>query len=111
MPCIDQIPVEFIPAGGRTVRFKVHKPNSNWNAEELLQQWKECIIMMFCCYQLLCTYKILLGILLSKLAPYVDKIIGCHRCDFRRKRLIIDQIFTCRYVPREIWEYNTVAQD
>jgi len=67
--------------------------------------------MAFHCCHLLCTYEILLGILLSKVTPYVDEIIGYHLCDFRRKRLISDQIFTCHYVHQEIWEYNTGAQE
>jgi hypothetical protein len=38
-PRIDQIPTEMIKAGGRTVRFGIHKLiNSVWNKEELPEQ-------------------------------------------------------------------------
>jgi hypothetical protein len=39
-PGIDQIPAELIKAGGRTIRSENHKLiNSNWNKEELPEQW------------------------------------------------------------------------
>jgi hypothetical protein len=45
-PCSDQIPAEFIQAGGEILRCKNHKLiNSNWNKEELADQWKESIIV------------------------------------------------------------------
>jgi len=31
-------------------------------------------------------YKILINILLSKLTPYAEEIIGDHQCGFRRNR-------------------------
>jgi hypothetical protein len=39
--------------------------------------------------------KILSNIFLSRLSPYVDKIIGDDQCGFRRKRSTTDQI--CLY--------------
>jgi hypothetical protein len=39
-PAIDQIPAEFIKAGGRTIRCDIHKfINSIWNKEELPEEW------------------------------------------------------------------------
>jgi hypothetical protein len=44
---IDQIPAEFIKAGGRKIRSEVHKHIiSIWNKEELLEEWKESIIVL-----------------------------------------------------------------
>jgi hypothetical protein len=37
------------------------------------------------------SYKTLLNILLSRLSPYIDEIIGDHQCGFRRKRSNTDQ--------------------
>jgi sorting nexin-29 len=67
--------------------------------EELPEQWKEYIIVpiykkgdrMDCSnyrgISLLSTsYKILSNILVSRLTPYVDEIIGDHQCGFRRNR-------------------------
>ena len=43
-PGIDQIPVELIKAGGRTIRFNIHRLIiSIWNKEELPEEWKESI--------------------------------------------------------------------
>jgi hypothetical protein len=44
------------------------------------------------------SYKILSNILLSKLSPYVDEIIGDHQCGFRRNRSTTDQIFCIRQI-------------
>jgi hypothetical protein len=57
------------------------------------------------------SYKILSNILLSRLTPYVDEIIGDHRCKFRRNRSTTDQIFYIRQILEKKWEYNgTVHQ-
>jgi hypothetical protein len=43
-PGTDQISAELIQAGGCTLRSVIHKfINSNWNMEDLPQQWKEYI--------------------------------------------------------------------
>jgi hypothetical protein len=56
-------------------------------------------------------YKILSNILLSRLSPYVDEIIGDHQCGFRRNRSTTDQIFGIRQILEKKWEYNeTVHQ-
>jgi hypothetical protein len=94
-----------------------------WNKEELLHQWKELIVVPIhkkgdktdCSnyrgISLLSTsYKILCNILLSRLIPYADKIIGDHQCDFQRNRST-DQIFYIRQILEKKWEYNgTVHQ-
>jgi hypothetical protein len=83
----------------------IHKPiNSIWNKEELPDKAKESIIApihkigdkSYCnnCrgISLLSTsYKMLSTILLSRLSPYIDKIIGDHRCGFRRNGSTTDQ--------------------
>jgi hypothetical protein len=42
------------------------------------------------------SYKILPNILLSRLGPYTDEIIGDHQCGFRLNRSTTDQIFCIR---------------
>ncbi|KAJ4426412.1 hypothetical protein ANN_27226 [Periplaneta americana] len=60
---------------------------------------------------LLTSYKILSNILLRRLTPYVDEIIGDHQCGFRRNRSTIDQIFCIRQIMEKKWEYKgTVHQ-
>jgi hypothetical protein len=57
------------------------------------------------------SYKILSNILLSRLTPYVDEIIGDHQCGFRHNRSTTDQIFCIRQILDKNWEYNgTVHQ-
>jgi hypothetical protein len=43
-------------------------------------------------------YNILSNILLSRLSPYIDEIIGDHQCGFRRNRSTTDQIFCIRQI-------------
>jgi hypothetical protein len=51
------------------------------------------------------------NILLSRLIPYADEIIGEHQCGFRRNRSTTDQIFYIRQILEKKWEYNgTVHQ-
>jgi hypothetical protein len=57
------------------------------------------------------SYKILSNILLARLTPYADEIIGDHKCGFRRNRSTTDQIFYIRQILEKKWEYNgTVHQ-
>jgi hypothetical protein len=92
------------PAGQYT--FFVIDPlltNSVWNKEELLQQWKESIIVPVhkktdcSTYRgmslLSISYKIVSNIFLSRLSSYINEMIGDHHCGFQRKRSTIDQIF------------------
>jgi hypothetical protein len=67
-----------------------------WNKEEFPHQWKESIVVpihkkgdktdcsIYRGISLLSTsYKILSNILLSRLIPFADEIIGDHQCGFR----------------------------
>ena len=119
-PGIDQIPAELIKAGGRTIRGVIHKLIiSIWNKEELRDEWKESIIVPV--YKkgvktdcnnyrglslLPTTYKVLFNILLSRLIPYAEEIIGDHQCGFRRNRLTTDHIFCIRQILQKKWGYN-----
>jgi len=87
----------LIKAGGRTIRYEIHKLIiSIWNKEELPEEWKESIVVPV--YKkgdktdcsnyrgislLPTTYKILSNILMSRLTPYGEEIIGDHQCGFR----------------------------
>ena len=89
-PGIDQIPAELIKAGGRTIRGVIHKLIiAIWNKEELPEEWKESVIVPIHkkgdkteCNNyrgislLPTTYKILSNILLSRLIPYAEEIMG-----------------------------------
>jgi hypothetical protein len=93
-PGSDQILAELIQAGSEILLSVVHKLiNSIWNKEELPDQWKESITVPiykvgdktgcnnYCGKSPISTsYTILHNIHLSKLSPYIDKIIGYHQC-------------------------------
>jgi hypothetical protein len=95
-PGSDQIPAELIQAGCKILQCVIHKLiNSVWNKEELPDQWKESIIISvhrkgdktdcnnYRGISLLSTsHKILSNILLSRLGPYIDEIIGDLQCGF-----------------------------
>jgi len=87
--------------------------------EELPEEWKESIIVPI--YKkgdktdynnyrgislLPTTYKSLFNILLSRLIPYAEEVIGDHQCGFRRNRSTIDHIFCIRQILEKKWEYN-----
>ena len=52
------------------------------------------------------TYKILSNILLSRLTPYAQEIIGDHQCGFRRNRSTTDYIFCIRLILEKKWKYS-----
>jgi hypothetical protein len=116
-PGSDQIPAELIQAGGEMLLSEIHQVISSvWNKEELPDQWKESIIVPihkkgdktdcnnYRGISLLSTScNILSNILLSRLVPYVDEIIGDHQCGFRRNRSITDQIFCiCQILEKKM---------
>jgi hypothetical protein len=88
------------------------------NNEELLQQWKNSIILAinkkgdktdgddYRGMSLLSSaYKILSDVLLDKLTPYVNDVTGDHQCGGHRNRSMIDQIFYIRHILEKKWEY------
>jgi hypothetical protein len=113
-PGSDQIPAQLIQAGAEILHSEIHKLILLiWNKEELSHQWKESIVVPihkkgdwtdcsnYRSSSLLSTsYKILSNIILSRLLPFADKIIGDHQGGFRRNRSTIRQILEKK------WEYN-----
>ncbi|PSN35187.1 hypothetical protein C0J52_22574 [Blattella germanica] len=104
---IDGIPAELIKSGEEKLREKIHRLLSLiWKQEALPNEWKESGDSL-----LSTSYKILTNILVSRLTPYIEEIIGDHQCAFRRNRSTIDQIFSIRQILEKKWEYNgTVHQ-
>ena len=106
-PGSDEIPRKLIKAVSRTIRYEIHKLIiSIWNKEELTEEWKESIIVPIYTKDdktdcsnyrgislLLTTYKIFSSILLSRLTPYAEEIIGDYQREFRRNMSTTDHIF------------------
>ena len=74
------------------------------------QEWKESIIVQIHKKgdRMDCTtsYKIDSNILLSRITPYTNAIIGAYQCGFRRNRSTVDHIFSTRQILEKKWEYN-----
>jgi hypothetical protein len=57
------------------------------------------------------SHKILSNILLSRLSPYVDKIIGDNQYEFGHNRSTTDHIFFIHQImERKKWEHNQTVQ-
>jgi len=86
----------MIKAEGRTIPYEIHKLIiAIWNKEELPEEWKEWFILSvykkddktdysnYTGISLLPTvYKILSHILLSRLTPDAEEIVGNQQCGF-----------------------------
>jgi hypothetical protein len=119
-PGINQIPAELIKAGGSTIFCVIHKLiMAICNKEELPEEWKEKIIIPihkkgdktdcnnYRGISLLPTmYKILSNILLSRLIPYGEEILGDYQCGFRRNMSTADPVFCIRLILEKKWEHN-----
>jgi hypothetical protein len=102
------------------LRSEIHKLiKLIWNKEEKSHQWKESIVVPIhkkgdktdCSnyrgISLLSTsYRILSNILLARVTPYADGIMGDQQCGFHRKRSTSDQIFYIRQILEKKWEYD-----
>jgi hypothetical protein len=90
-----------------------------WNKEELPEEWRESIIVPI--YKkgdktdcnnyrgislLPTTYKILSNILLLRLIPYAEEVIGDHQYGFRRNRSTTGHLLCIRQILEKKWEYN-----
>jgi hypothetical protein len=107
---------------GRTIRSAIHKLiNAIWNKEDLPEEWKESVIVPILKKEdktecndyrnislLPTTYKILSNILLSRLIPYAEEIMGDYQCGFRRNRSTTDHIFCFSQILEK--NGNTVRQ-
>ena len=88
----------MVKAGGRKIRSENHELiKSMWNKEELPEEWKELIIVLYLsirrvikqtvviieAYQFCQVYKkILSNVLPSRLTPHAGKLLGGHQCGF-----------------------------
>jgi len=46
------------------------------------------------------------NIILGKIKPYTEKIMGDFQNGFRDGRSVIDSIFALKIINEKIWEYN-----
>jgi hypothetical protein len=117
---VDIIPAELIKAGCTTICYEFRKLIiSIVNKEKVPEEGNESIILPIykkgektdCSnyrgISLLSTkYKIISKILLPRLTPHAEEIIGDHQCGFRHKTKTTDHIFCIRQIFEKKWEYN-----
>lgn len=117
---IDDMPGEIVKYGGeRLVEEIFELIREIWNKEQIPMEWTESVIIPIfkkgdkseCSnyrgISLLPTcYKVLSNVLLARLTPYAEEIIGDYQCGFRRDRSTSDQMFTIRQIMEKNWEYN-----
>jgi len=110
----------LIKVGDKKICSEIHKLFiSVWNKIKLHEEWKESVIVPiykkgdktgFSNYRgislLPSTYKILSNILLQRLTPYTDEIIGDHQCGFLGNRSTTDHIFCIRQILENKRKYN-----
>jgi hypothetical protein len=121
----DQIPAEIIQAGDEILPSAIHSLiNSVWNMVELPNQSKEFILVPVHNngYKTACnnyrgismlstSYNFFFNILLSRLSPYIDEIIGDHWCEFLHNRSTADMLSCIYQILEKKQEYNeTVHQ-
>lgn len=52
------------------------------------------------------SYKVFSNVLLDRLTPHAEQILGDHQCGFRNNRSTTDQIFTIRQLLEKNWEFK-----
>jgi len=55
------------------------------------------------------TYKMSSNILMSRLIPYAEEIIGDHQWEFRRNRSTTGHTFCIRHILEKKWKYNVAV--
>ena len=94
-----------------------------WEGERVPEEWKETIIVPIHkrgdrdrCenYRGIAlgnaAYKILSNIILGKIKPYIEKVMGDYQNGFRDGRSVIDNIFALKIINEKLWEYNQSVQ-
>jgi len=51
-----------------------------------------------------------MNIILGKIKPYIEKVMGDYQNGFRDGRSVIDNIFALKIINEKLWEYNQSVQ-
>lgn len=119
-PGEDDITTELLRKSGKTVMKKLEQIIiKTWREEKIPEAWNLSIVcpiykkgdIMNCNnyrgISLLDTsYKVLSNVLLNKLKPFGDEIVGEYQGGFRRGKSTVDQIHTVKQVMEKCYEYN-----
>jgi len=115
----DGIHLELIKYRGNKLLNRMYElVRQIWEKERIPEEWKETIIVPIHSedrdrcenYRRIAlenaTYKILLNIILGKIKPYIEKVMGDNENAFRDGRSVIDNIFALKIINKKLWEYN-----
>jgi len=115
---------ELIKYGGDKLLTRVYElVRQIWEEERIPEEWKETIIVPIHkrgdrdrCenYRGIAlgnaAYKILSNIIMGKIKPHIEKVMGDYKNGFREGRFVIDNIFALRIINEKLWEYSQSVQ-
>ena len=112
----DGTHLELTKYGGNKLLNRMYElVRQIWEEERILKEWKETIIVPIhktgdrdSCenYRGIfvplgnAAYKILSNIILGKIKPYIEKVVGDYQNGFRDGRSVIDNIFALKIITR-----------
>ncbi|KAF0686884.1 Uncharacterized protein FWK35_00036068, partial [Aphis craccivora] len=119
-PGENHIVAELVKNSEEAVKNEMWKLiNIIWEKQQIPEEWNTAIICpIFKKGNILETknyrgitlldtcYKILSSILLERLAPFAEEIVGRYQCGFRKGRSTTDQIFILNQVMEKHYEFN-----
>jgi hypothetical protein len=120
----DGVHPELIKYGGNKVLNRMYElVRQIWEEESIPEERKETIVVPLHkrgdrdrCenYRGItlgnAAYKILSNIILGKIKPYIEKVMGDYQNGFRDRRSVIDNIFALKIINKKLWEYNQSVQ-
>jgi len=120
----DGIHLELIKYRGNKLLNRMYElVRQVWEEERIPDKWKETIIVPIHKrgYRDRCetyrgialgnaAYKILLNIILGKIKPYIEKVMGDYQNRFRCGISVTDNIFSLKIINEKLWEYNQSVQ-
>jgi len=120
----DGIHLELIKYGGNKLLNRMYElVRQIWQEERIPEEWKETIIVPIhkrgdrdrCENNRGIAlgnpaYKILSNIILGKIKPYIEKVMGDYQNGFRDGRSVIDNIFALKIINEKRWKYNQSVQ-
>ncbi|KAI5718547.1 hypothetical protein M8J77_022853 [Diaphorina citri] len=120
----DNIPAELIKYGGSLLYRELHKLILKiWQQEKIPDEWKKSVIIPihksgdkehienYRGISVVNTaYKVLSSLLLARLKPLAEDILGDYQCGFRGNRSTTDNIFAVKMINEKMWEFNRSVQ-
>ena len=120
----DGIHPELIKYGGNILLNRMYElVRQIWEEERIPEEWKETITVPTHktegrdkCENYRGTalenaaYKILSNIILGKIKPYIEKVMGDYHNGFRDERSVTEKIFALKIINEKLWEYNQSVQ-